>query len=370
MKKLIISTCGTSLLTNKAPFEVQKILRETANSSEKELTEEQKKAIDLQVSKQEEMLSNATFKQARELSAELNGILGIYNNKLALDISQDMHFLIRTDTYQGQEAARLVEKWLSNKDMMVQIQNIEGLTTKSFEDFHRGILELVKWIEEIIPGYEKSGFHIVFNLVGGFKSVQGYLNTLGMFYADEIVYIFEASSSELIRIPRLPIHLDPEGVVKKQLNIFRRMSIYGEIPLNEVEGIPESLLDKRENRVGLSIWGQAVWGRSKEEYYKKELLPPPHQQIKYGNNFAKAVSEYIGTDRAILINKRIDDLGIFLNSNRKYNPNSLDFKPLQGKPLRESTHECDAWSDKDAKRIFCHWEENTLVLDTIGPKLK
>jgi hypothetical protein len=31
------------------------------------------------------------------------------------------------------------------------------------------------------------------------------MNTLGMFYADEVIYIFEAKTADLIRIPRLPI---------------------------------------------------------------------------------------------------------------------------------------------------------------------
>ena len=51
-----------------------------------------------------------------------------------------------------------------------------------------------------MPGYRQSHYRVVFNLVGGFKSLQGYMNTLGMFYADEIIYIFEAPTADLIRI--------------------------------------------------------------------------------------------------------------------------------------------------------------------------
>lgn len=47
---------------------------------------------------------------------------------------------------------------------------------------------------------------------------------------------------------------------------------------------------------------------------------------------------------------------------------------LAGNPLPPSTHELDAWADQDARRIFCHWENDpslgqVLVLDRLGPGL-
>jgi hypothetical protein len=56
---------------------------------------------------------------------------------------------------------------------------------------------VIRWCQDTLPGYRESGYHIVFNLTGGFKSIQGWMQTLGMFYADEIVYIFETGKELL-----------------------------------------------------------------------------------------------------------------------------------------------------------------------------
>ena len=84
---------------------------------------------------------------------------------------------------------------------------IDDLNTSSLEEFRLGIDELIKWCVGTLPGYRASGYKIVFNLVGGFKALHGYMQTLGMFYADETVYIFE-TSRELLSIPRMPVDLE------------------------------------------------------------------------------------------------------------------------------------------------------------------
>jgi CRISPR/Cas system-associated protein Csm6 len=65
---------------------------------------------------------------------------------------------------------------------------------------------------------------VVFNLTGGFKSVQGFLQAISSFYADETIYIFQFSS-ELLQIPRLPIKLDTQGIIDENLTIFRRLGL-------------------------------------------------------------------------------------------------------------------------------------------------
>ena len=47
----------------------------------------------------------------------------------------------------------------------------------------------------------------------------------------------------------------------------------------------------------------------------------------------------------------------------------LDFKQIKGKAMSPSTHEIDAWSDKDAKRIFGHYEGDAFVLDKLNKGL-
>lgn len=70
----------------------------------------------------------------------------------------------------------------------------------------------------------------------------------------------------------------------------------------------------------------------------------------------------------MLINQRIDQLEKHLND-PSYNPRSLDFKSLKGKSMKPSTHEADAWSDQDAKRIFGHFERDVFVLDKLDKGL-
>ncbi|WP_017295736.1 hypothetical protein [Geminocystis herdmanii] len=36
----------------------------------------------------------------------------------------------------------------------------------------------------------------------------------------------------------------------------------------------------------------------------------------------------------------------------------MDFKPLVKSPYPDSNHECDAWNDQDAHRLFGHWLGN------------
>ncbi|MBK8043622.1 MAG: hypothetical protein IPK21_13770 [Haliscomenobacter sp.] len=84
------------------------------------------------------------------------------------------------------------------------------------------IKDLLKWCDETLPGYRTAGYEIIFNLTGGFKSLQGYLNTIGMFYADRIVYIFE-SGQEVIAIPKLPVKLEM-GIFYEQASIFLQLS--------------------------------------------------------------------------------------------------------------------------------------------------
>ena len=59
-----------------------------------------------------------------------------------------------------------------------------------------------------------------------------------------------------------------------------------------------------------------------------------------------------------------------LESGGKCNVSSLDLKALRGNPRPPSTHEIDAWSDGDAKRIFGHFEGgNHFVLDKLDSGL-
>jgi hypothetical protein len=67
---------------------------------------------------------------------------------------------------------------------------------------------------------------VVFNLTGGFKSLNGYLQTVAMISADRCAFLFEGAP-ELMEIPRLPVRLaeiDEQGACSVQRGEVLRRS--------------------------------------------------------------------------------------------------------------------------------------------------
>jgi len=363
---VIVSPCGTSTLTNQADGDIRTLLNETADSREQDLTSEQKLILEQYIEQRRSEILQADIAKVRKSSAELNGILSYYQNQIPP--KQDIHFLLATATYQGQKTAGIIQSWLEQHGCCVQIASISKyLNVNNTENFRIAMSELVEWAEDTLPGYRKSHYKIVFNLTGGFKSVNGFLQAMGMFYADECVYIFQ-SSSELLRIPRLPVKLDPEGIIQENLTIFRRLAQDETLPLEMCRAIPETLLHQVGDEVELSEWGELLWNRCKDDYYSEQLLEPLSPKIRYSESFQKTFAS-LPPDRKIIVNERLDQLSRCLATNQNYNPKSLDFKALKKNPCPPSTHECDAWSDLDAKRIFGHFEHETFVIDKLDKGL-
>ena len=111
------------------------------------------------------------------------------------------------------------------------------------------------------------------------------MQTFGTFYADEIVYIFEGSS-DLIKIPRLPIQIDTT-VVQEHRTKFAMMAADEMYPIEKLEGIPETLLepvtDNGNTMAGLSAWGELIWNRTKSDLLSQGLLQFP--RLVYQQSF-------------------------------------------------------------------------------------
>lgn len=367
MPTLMISTCGTSLLTNGADKDTQTLLRDAANFAEDTLSPDQKQAINDRIRECKSKLAGADISSTKKLSAELNGVYGYYQDQLP-GKNRDLHILLHTDTYLGVRAAEILEEFLRSHELNAMKQTFDNLRTDTVDNFQGSITELIAWCENTLPGYRKSTYHIVFNLTGGFKSIQGWMQTLGMFYADEIVYIFE-SGRELLRIPRIPIAIDDGArkVVEQHLDLFRRLSLSGATcKVGELRDIPEAFFFRLNEEAELSPWGKLVWERSRNAIYGDKLHEPATDRIQYSEKFKKAAGS-LPHDRLAILNERIDDLTTFLNTEN--NPKRLDFKPLKGNPCPPSTHECDAWADQAAWRIFAHFDGQRLVLDNLGEGL-
>jgi CRISPR/Cas system-associated protein Csm6 len=150
---------------------------------------------------------------------------------------------------------------------------------------------LIEWCENTIPGYKDSGYEVLFNLTGGFKSLQGYLNVVGMFYADEIVYIFERST-ELLRIPRLPIQINADSIQNyaAQLAMMEHDHIFSP---DDLSGLPEGMLYYLdESHATLSNWGKLIWLRQKNDVFQTTTAKVRYKKImvSYGDEGGEAES--------------------------------------------------------------------------------
>jgi len=363
----ILSPCGTSLLTNKAGQEIRSLISTYANSSSPDdIPENARKKLYERISEIRNVLGKAEISKIKRMSAELNGILSYYNNSVA-QTSQDQHYLLCTDTWLGEETANLVSECLKQQGFQVQIYKQKDLKTLDLDSFQLALSEFVKEFSSVIDGYRSNNYHIVFNLTGGFKSVQGFLQTMAMFYADEAIYIFE-TGGELLRIPKLPIRLAADDIIKEYFKTIRRLANNLDVEEDDITGIPETFLLQVEDEITLSPWGQVVWEKEKKGLYQQKVWPSPSGKVRYDTKFGKSISG-LSPRRHSEINRKIDMLAQTLELDSKYNLSSLDFKELEGDPVPGSTHELDAWHDQDAKRIYGHFEKDVFVLDKLGKAL-
>jgi len=277
MRQVIISTIGTSLLTNQInranPDEKDwySRLRDTANLNEEKTPEDVKQIITILKQRADEQLLGAKISQIRRASAELNGIYGIYQDNLSQG-KEDINFLVATDTAQGKTTAKIVEDFLRKQGLNNSSTFAPSvLSTASPEAFSMGIDSLIVWLQNTIPQLKRDQYKIYFNLVGSFKSLQGYLNTIGMFYADEIIYIFEGEKSDLITIPRLPIAVDI-SLIKPYARQLALLDAGAGLSASETVGIPEAMVAEVDEKMTLSTWGQLIWNQCKDDLLSEDLL--------------------------------------------------------------------------------------------------
>lgn len=284
-RRFVLSTVGISLLTRSTEHDLWGYMNES------ELPDDIRGIIDNAAQTALEKLRSGTTADRRRLSAELNGLYGLYDSQLDLGHT-DEHMLLVTDTYVGESAGQVVAGFLREQGWStVSHYRPPKLTTARTADFSQGMKSLINWCEEVIPGYRDAGYEVVFNLTGGFKSLQGYLTIVGMFYADRIVYIFE-TANELLTIPRLPIDLDQSVFREHRVKLALMAEGQALLPRAEVDGIPEGLLEQIDDVVGLSNWGLLAWNRLRAQILRGDLLEFPRLQYAptFKDEFAKASS--------------------------------------------------------------------------------
>ncbi|MDR1889003.1 MAG: putative CRISPR-associated protein [Zoogloeaceae bacterium] len=357
MRTLILSTCGTSLLTNLEPAQRELVYQHANTRNPDEIPEEARRRLQMLVANTlPEKLREASPAEQARLSAELNGILRYYGGHF--NARQDIHWLIATDTWLGEATGKAVGEVLERQGQRVVVKRISDLRTDNLEEFRLGMSELARLCAQEVKSMRDSGYRVVFNLTGGFKSVQGFMQALGMLYADESIYVFE-STSELLRLPRLPISMNALELARKYERIFRRCAAKLSLSHEDTENVPEPLLMSVGDEITLSPWGDVVWSEAGEAILSEELLPSIDAKLRYDGNFPKTLQN-CSKKEIHQVNERLGDLARYLNDGT--NPNRLDFKKLQASPKGRCTHECDAWAQGGAKRLFGYYDEDVFVV--------
>jgi CRISPR/Cas system-associated protein Csm6 len=310
MPRCILSTVGTSVLTNAAPQDLAKLLRETANLREDELSAEQRSAIDHRVTEMQRRLEAASIADRRRLSAELNGLYALCGGHLQSH-PPDSHFLLATDTYQGQATAGLIRDVLeSERAGHVTLFTPSGLSTRSQSAFVGGIREVIRWCDATLEPFRDARYRITFNLVGSFKSLQGYLNTIGMFYADEIIYIFEDPAASLIRIPRLPIQLDLQ-FFRAHRDLAAQLAENRTVPPEALVNWPETLWEEyAPGQAGLSTWGALIWERGKQQLLDENLLHLP--RLVYERSFIRDFEQHANRRERVVLQECLARVSVML----------------------------------------------------------
>lgn len=364
MQYFIYTTCGTSTFTNPArkdPELNDLIIKNSNARNEDELSPGAKEKIDAHYDSLIEEWQNYSIADARAKSAELNSLLS-WQEKNNIPASECLCFLLHTDTVLGANAASLVEEWLTHHGYLsVQLQKIDSLSTSSLENFEKGLASLAEWAFANIPSPEQrsSNEKYVFNVAGGFKSVSGFMQILGQFLADETIYLFEGHS-EILSMPHLPVRWEENETIREHFDDYHRISLG--IPPKHPELL--NALWVRENE--FTPWGQIAWENAKQILYGERIYDFICNALIEGEKFRESVK---GLDklRNKMVNERLDDLARFIMSGKTKNVRRLDYKVVRGN--YPWSHECDAWADGSARRLFCNDKGDKIVVECLGDAL-
>jgi putative CRISPR-associated protein (TIGR02619 family) len=371
--RLVISTVGTSLLTNQVykkylNDDIENYLtrlESSANYSHDEII--RNKEIWETVQELEEyaqnILSKNNIKEVRKASAELNGIYELYElyDKKIEAAKFDYHYLITTDTAQGIITANLVKEFLLNKVAFVDTYTPEKLSTVSTKNFHQGIDDLIDWVSKKVK--EHPNYDVYFNLVGGFKALQGCMNTIGMFYADKIVYVFEGKYSKLITIPRLPITVDIDKLKEHTANLAL-LDVGASLSPEKTKTIPEAMVAEIDGQMTISNWGGLVWKQCEDNLLSDTLLNFP--RILYESSFRGDYKKIQDVNDKVRLQKTIAKVSMRLeqsNGNTREVAKQIEYYPYEGAKDKEGV---DHFYVGKQFRVSCKMNNGTLHLRHYG----
>ncbi|MBE8233045.1 MAG: putative CRISPR-associated protein [Endozoicomonadaceae bacterium] len=359
----ILTTCGLSILTNglNGIFTPKEIFQH-ANHSKDEIDKDVLAKFDREIEKLKQKITTFDHNKLKKLSAELNALLSYYDNHF--DTSH-VYRLLHTDTYLGKKTADIIEYYLRSQGVNVTTYTATDLKTANLEALQLALSDVVKELSEEIEGYRNNDYKIVFNLTGGFKGINSFLQTMASLYADESIYIFE-TGDELLRIPRMPIKID-EMIFEKNIKHFRALDIGIDINPKKLENIQKTLINKVDNEYTLSAWGEIVWQKYKISYYGKNGLDSLTGKIEYSDSFSKDFTQ-LSKKEKYQLNKSIDALEKYIA--KKVNLQSFRYHKLTGKIAKHYSHEFYPFDGNDSRRCYCNEKGGKIILERIAAHLK
>lgn len=363
MQHLIVTTCGTSILTNGAGQEMRAELTRNANAYSAQEWQGDYEAAEKYMNQKCETLLNLPPHEAAKQSAELNSLMAWYQENKA-DIKRDVHYLVHTDTLQGRMTVDAISSYLQRNFSTHAIPiTANKLSTKNKFDFHESLKELTNRLREhLFAPEKKAASKIVFNLTGGFKGLNAYLQVVANLWADLTIVAFEGS--ELLTIPRLPI-LPDETVIEQSIVVARRLALGLRVRPQEMGGLPEIFYTVLGDECLSSDIGDFFIKETLPKLYRKKLFPPASQRIIYGEKFEKSLEQLKHSpERLAQLQQRIDDLARCLEKDESLD--RLGFKSLKSEKY---THEFYAWSDGSAMRVYANKCEQGYVLEKLGEHL-
>jgi len=181
-------------------------------------------------------------------------------------------------------------------------------------------------------------------------------------FADQSYYLFEGSEA-LLYIPKLPYQLNADDIIKNNLTAMRRLANPNLDHLGvEVAEIPEIWRFGNGAEAMLSEWGELIWADAKPKLYQARVWDSPSPKIIITDEFIDSCKKADATTLR-LINERLDDLAVYLESGSSKMLKSLDVKALQEKQYKDQNlHECDL---DDHQRIFMIKNGNTMQLQKL-----
>ena len=361
MQYQIITTCGTSFLTNpaKGNKELQKILTKWTNYKD-EVGHDEVETI--QIDQHYEFLLEREIKLdvIKNDSAELNCFLSWFDNQNLNPYDCIIH-LLHTDTYLGTLSAMLVENQFKQIGFnQIYLEKIDNLNTEDIDSFEIGLSNFAKWAFENVVKNDNEKF--IFNVAGGFKSFSGFAQILGQFLADETIYIFE-DRSKVLSMPQMPIKVVETEAIKAKLNDYRCIAL--NLPLSNYDHLNKMWVKNGH----FTPWGQIIWESAKREIYEEKIYKFITDKISFGKEFDKSI-ECIANDKLHIkqVNERIDDLCLYAE-NHTINPRRLDYKSIKGEVGKLYKKECDAWSDGRAMRLYCNEDGDKIIIEKLADSL-